>query len=280
MTITNPVQPPHACIQCGTVLGTSGGRCPQCGAVQPEAPPAPQNFQPPPYVPSARPAPAKKRSAAPTIAVVAAIGVVVCVGVVAAVMMGSKDDVDRGPAAPSAPAATASAPAKPVDPDDMGVADLSAVRVGDIVPRALTRALVWDKNAQMVSIDASPVVDGKVNSKDGGKVEVLFAKPAGARLGPGSKVGTARLSVVVDAGGSKVTEATGEPGARAVEEPVCGLGEAWRKMVASGVPSNSKAAMRYAHSDKYARAVWTSSVGDEATLSRTIDGRTCSIVVR
>jgi hypothetical protein len=162
----------------------------------------------------------------------------------------------------------------------MGVADLGAVDATAVSTRARARARSWDAHAALVSLEATPVASGgKIDVRSGGKLELTFARPAGGRLGPGAPTGAGQLVVVVDAGGSKVEERQGQPGI-AVDDPNCPLAEAWRKMIASGVPSSSAVTMRYAHSARHEKAVWQTSTSDDAKLARTIDGWTCAILVR
>ena len=278
--ISSPL--PFTCPSCGQIVGTGGGRCPSCGAQLPETSPMRMTSQPP-QVSAVAPGVLlrrehEKRSTA--LAVMTLGGGVLVVAVLGAI--GWSLIAGRGntgaPASASAPRASASAPAAPTDPDDMGIADPAALDPSSIMPRAHARARIWDQNAMLVSIDATPVgAEGKVDLKSGGKVDISFAKPSGARLGPGAPAGGSQLVISVDASGSKVKEAQG-PGATAVDDPNCPIAEAWRTMVAARVPSNSVVTMRYAYSAKHEKAVWQTSAGDDAKLARTLDGWTCTIL--
>ncbi len=278
MTATDPAVPPHVCAQCGTVIAASGGRCPQCGLMQPGG--LPPITAPPPYLGSRPPPslPPPKKSAAPMIAVGGAA--LVLAGIVAIAAL-------RGPAATTSSLPSAAVPAAPTTapssahPDPGGlVPDLSDMKLDPLLQGAEKKALAWHRDAQLVAIQVGPVVEGRLDATKGTRVEILHGEPTPGRLGPGSPVGTKQLTVLVTHEGSKVEELQGEAGAKAIAEPTCVLEEAWRRVVASGVPSSSELSLRYSHSPKHDRAVWVASVAADDKLTRTLDGRTCTILLR
>jgi hypothetical protein len=67
----------------------------------------------------------------------------------------------------------------------------------EVLGRAKTRALVWSKDALLISMRASPVVSGRVDVGSGGTIEYLFGRPTGEGLGPGTKVSGKRLRVAL-----------------------------------------------------------------------------------
>ncbi len=263
---------PYTCHQCGEVLGTGGGRCPFCGAEQPEVT-RPAERQPAPFVPTV--AEAEPSSNLPLI-IGGVVAVLAAGGAAAYFLSGDAPPAASSAAPPPPPPPTAST--ETPSADDIGIDDLTQVRPDRHLGRAKSLAHKWDRDAQLVNIDAAPVVSGAVDAKSGGRVGYRFGRATG-RLGPGAAVGAEQFSVTIDANGSHKEETTGTP-TKAVGSPSCPIDEAWRKMVASGVPSNSAVRMQFLHSEKYGRAVWATSVEGDEKLSRTIDGMNCTILVR
>jgi hypothetical protein len=167
-------------------------------------------------------------------------------------------------------------PSARIDPQ-IGAADLGAVDPSTVLARAQTHARKWDRDALLVSLDAAPVAAGKVDAEHGGRVVVMFARSSGSLL-PGARVSAERFMVTIDASGPRTQEAKDLSPARSVAEPNCPLDQAWRTMVASGVPSSARVAMHYSMSDKHDRAVWQTTVEGDPKLTRTLDGLTCNVI--
>jgi hypothetical protein len=270
---------PLYCWQCGTVVSAPGGRCPTCGAEQPNAPtttaPAPA---PGPEFRSVRPVPAptpKPNKALPW--VVLGVGLA-AIGTAATLLSPGRRDGSSAAASANRPPPAAAAP-RPVDPNDLGIQNPAAVDPSDVLGRAKTRALVWSKDAVLASIRARPVVNGKVDLTGGGTVEYVYGKPTGEGFGAGARIAGKRLRITLTGSGTKVDEIGGGP-LRAAMEPNCPLDEAVQKVEAAGIPRNTPLSAVYEVSDKHQKAVWRlSGSGDDAT-SRTLDGMSCAILVR
>ena len=181
---------------------------------------------------------------------------------------------DAAPVSVTSPAEPQAAPS----PSSSG-SEFSRVEPSALLGRARARAATWHEHAELVLIEASPVVSGNVDVGAGGTLDLVFGKPTGARLGPGAPLGSERLAVRVTPKGLSATEDRATA-ARAVADPSCPMDEAWQKIVASGVPSSHKLSMRYARSDKHDRAVWKATALDDPKLTRTLDGASCVILVR
>jgi len=262
---------PITCVQCGLVLSTGGGRCPQCGAVQPELAP-PDRRQGATVGIAVRPTPDRRPSSMQLVGLAAG-------GVVAVVALGlgvrallPKPRADAAVQA-NRPGTTAAAP---VSETALGGEKLNPSQV---LVQAKIRALAWDPHAQLLEARFGPVVGGKVDVTKGATFEVIYGKPAGKKLGPGAPVGTARLAVIVDAKGTRTEERTREKPGTAVAEPDCPFVEAWRKLSAAGVPANAKLAVRYELSSKHQRGTWVVEVEGQTDQPRTLDGRACRFLL-
>jgi hypothetical protein len=166
-----------------------------------------------------------------------------------------------------------------IDPNDLGVSAPDRTSPGDLLARARTRALGWNKEATLVSITAAPVGDGTVDLRSGGRITYEFGTPTGEGFGPGTKVGAARFFVEVGSSGTDVREGAGEP-ARATTEPTCPLDEAVAKARASGLPKDVPLTASYGMSERHDKAVWTIEVSDTRDRARTLDAFNCAILVR
>lgn len=255
-----------ACPGCGAIVGSGGGRCPQCGYALPDLQGATRTAAIVGTPVRPRPPAARKASPLPPIAM----------GVAALAALGGAFWFFRGSMAPAKPApapsaATMATAASTLPPTAPGEIDpISALSQGR------KRAQAWNGEAQLASITASGFVQGRVDGASGGKIELAFGKPVGG-VGPGSKLAAARFVVTVDSGGTRDAEADGAPGQRSVSEPNCGIDDAWRSTIASGVPSTAKITLRYARSDKHDRDVWFAT-GDDEKQARALDGNTCAIL--
>lgn len=261
---------PMFCPACNAPVSTGGGRCPSCGEMLPEAPPGPQQPRPyepsPSYLPpSLRPRP-KPPSNVPVVA--AAVGALALAGVGGWLIM-SRDRHDEG----GPKAAVSTATAAPLPTTVPGEIDPSAA-----LSSARKKASAWHADAGLVSISVTGMSGGRIDGSGGGKVEFTFAKPESG-LGPGARASADQLLVSVDSDGTHDSPTKGAAAGRLVAEPNCPVDEAWRKMVASGVPSTAKVILRYQHSDKHGRDVWQSTAEDDKQ-ARVLDGNSCSILVR
>jgi len=258
---------PITCIQCGLVLSTGGGRCPQCGAVQPALAP-PDHRQGAAVGIALRPPPQKRRSGLALVGLaVGGVVLVVAIGLGVRAML-PKPGADAAVQANkpvSAASASASEPALRVE----------EFNPSKVLVQAKLRALSWEPHAQLLQARFGPVVGGKVDVEQGGSFEILYGKPAGNKLGPGAPVGTAQLAVIVDAKGTRTEERTAEKPGTAVAEPDCPFDQAWRKLSAAGVPADAKLAVRYELNAKHDRGTWIAEIQGQPDQPRTLDGRAC-----
>ncbi len=153
------------------------------------------------------------------------------------------------------------------------------VEATELLARARTRALEWNRDAVLVAIRAVPIVAGRVPLGGDGRVEVVFGIPSG-KLGPGARLGKERLTVTFTATDTSTNASQEAAASRGVADPACTGHDAWRAAVASGVPSNAQTALTYANSDKFGRAVWHAESATDPKLNRTIDGQRCTILTR
>jgi len=153
------------------------------------------------------------------------------------------------------------------------------VEATELLARARTRALEWNRDAVLVAIRAVPIVAGRVPLGGDGRVDVVFGIPSG-KLGPGARLGKERLTVTFTATETSTSASEDAATSRGVADPACTAHDAWRAAVASGVPSNAQTTLTYANSDKYGRAVWHAESATDPKLNRTIDGQRCTILTR
>jgi len=254
---------PLLCPACGTPISAFGGRCPSCGAE------LPRETQPRPARARARARrraperPARWRGA--LIGLGAAIAIAAAAGgywhlrrTSQALELASNETADAPRTTPAAPVA--------IDPLDLGNALVVARR----------RAQSWHADAQLVSISVSAVDKGKVED---GTIELEFGKSKTSKLGPRSPLTGERLVVTISGSEPTSIERRG-PAAESIGDPNCPLQQAWRKMVASGIPSNATVSMRYELSKRHDRAVWNATVIEQQGLSRVLDGNNCAILSR
>jgi hypothetical protein len=262
-----------ACVACGIVLSVSGGRCPSCGALQPDAGAGPSVE---PTIQAAPRGEAARTSSHKTALVLLAGAAVAAAGLAAVLLV--LGQVDRTQASAAPPVSAPEVP--PSEERAKASSEYTRAEPGAFVSRARARARSWQAEAELVSIEASPVMSGTVDVTGGGKLAFGFGKRSGLRMGAGAPVGSGRLVLSVEPGGLAASEEPAAGAARAVPDPDCPLDEAWQKVIASGVPSSQKLSMRYAMSDKHERAVWTAATLGEPRLTRTLDGASCVILVR
>lgn len=212
----------------------------------------------------------------------AMVGLAAVVIVVLLVFVLPKGD-EQGQTTPTARASAASAP--PSSSNALGIVTPLYVIPTELIPKARTKAKAWHKDAALVSIEAGPVVNGHLNLEEGATVRFEFGRPAGARLGPGTKVAAQeRLVLIADADGIQSKK---EPGTAAVAaaEPSCPFPDVWKKVTAAGIPADSNPTFRFARDTKRERELWTVTAqtgeGDAGeTITRLVDGFKCTIILR
>ena len=247
------------CPQCGADVRTSGARCKSCGFWLPAAP-APRTGPP-----MARPVPIKDDSRRITIAVLAAGGFVVA-GLVGAGVFVLLRQPDASAAPP--PVAAVLTPAASAAPLQLEPTSLLA--------KAHAEASAWHRDAVLVSVSAKPLDARGV--APGGKVEIIFAKPAGQRISGGAEATGDRLVLSSSDGGLAKTEERSAK-ARITPEPNCPFENAWTSAQQAGADVNAGLGLRYGWSDKQARPIWE-VVGSDGQVLRRLDGVSCSILTR
>lgn len=243
-------------------LTARGTRCPACGFLLASAPgPVYQNSLRP-----KRPRPASgARSALPGVIAIGGVLATFAVAVGGFVAMRKQDDARA--AKPIASVVVSAAPAPSAAP----VLEPTA-----LFAKAKSKALAWHTDATLIEIDIAPVLLGKVDPT--GKLEFVFGKPAGKKLGPGNPVQGTEFVVTAGASGVEGTErSTGK--AVSVAEPNCIFEDVLVKVANAGVSSGERLRFHYAMSEKHARAVWRVSRDGEAGALRTLDGANCAIII-
>lgn len=177
--------------------------------------------------------------------------------------------------APTVMASASSAPPAP-SAEASPLGDLTRVDVSDLYPTIKQRAAQWSSGARLVSIVAVPVIGNKVDlSAAGGEIVYQFAA---GRDATGREKPPGRLALRVTREGIKPQPANEATTTEAIE-PNCVSDAAARAAHASGVPSGVRMKLRYEVDRVLGRGVWTAKVDGHRDLDRTIDGKTCAIVV-
>jgi len=278
---------PLTCQNCGTVLSAPGGRCPSCGAAQPgfdditqvdlgipqAAAPSRQPF------PSARPRPpplpqAKKK--VQPLWFVVPIFIVLTTAVILAVLRNARMDREEELVKQQA-AEAAERERQTVQP----APKIETINLSAAWSDATTRAKAWNKEAILVRVEASPLdTSGKLTIATG-TARFEFGTPAlGEAHSPLPLAGRERFVVTVDASGTKTAEVKAGPGVSSVPEPDCLVEEALRIGPADGVPPEVPRSLRYSYSVPMEKSVWVVSDASDAKKTRTLDGKTCSVVAR
>lgn len=165
------------------------------------------------------------------------------------------------------------------DPGVLALNDLAEIAPLDVLPKARARARTWHANAVLVSIRAEGVTRGLLDAVRGGSLELEFGIPKQRdALGSRKPVGAKRFLVNVDGNGSRVRELSVSNRAVSVGDPDCPLPSAWHKMSQSGVPKTETVSFTYAARPGDQRTVWTAKVAGKPQLTRTLDGRECTIL--
>ncbi len=274
------MNPTQTC-ECGTLISSHQGRCPTCGAdwgalapLRPSSQPAP----PPQLAPNVAARRARERSRLPIVVAVVAAVVLVSVAVTlwAALRRSDEAPPEAAPSATVAPVASTA----PDDSGPMALASLSAVAPDGFVGRATKLALAWSPEAQLVAIDATGLRAGVVDARNGGTVRVSFGKPAGSKLGPGAWMGAEQFAVSVTKQGSVAQKEQAQRAVAVGAAPMCTAAQAHKAAIASGVPAKLAVDMSFRFSRQHGKAVWTVSVRQKPKLSRTLDARSCAVIVR
>ncbi|HEY4106679.1 MAG TPA: hypothetical protein VGM44_22415 [Polyangiaceae bacterium] len=255
----------EVCPSCGVVLPGHVRRCPSCGFLLAAAPgPVYQNSLPP-----RRPRPPRSvRSNLPTVIAIAGVAVAFAIAVIGFGLMRQRDNERTVLQAASIAVSAPPAP-KPAPPQ-------IALEPTTLFAKAKSAALAWHNDAALISIDITPIVDGKVDPS--GKLVFTFGKPAGKKIGPGMPLAPLGFVVTANANGIQADEhATNK--AVAVAEPNCIFDDVLAKAENAGVSRGDRLHLRYTMSDKNARGVWRVSRDGEAEILRTLDGSNCAIIV-
>ena len=213
-----------------------------------------------------RPAQPRDDSRRMTIAVLAVGGFVVLGLVAAGVMVWLRQPAPTS-AAPGLAAAVA-VPAASATPPRLEPSTLLA--------DARREASAWHHEAMLVSLSAGPLDARGV--APGGKVEITYAKPSGARITGGAEAGSERLALSTNGGPlTKSEERTGK--GRVAPEPNCLFEDAWAAARRAGADVNAGLGIRYLWNEKYGRPMWE-LLGSDGQVLRRLDGVSCSILTR
>jgi hypothetical protein len=167
----------------------------------------------------------------------------------------------------------------PARPDGIGIADPKDVDPFALLADAKNRATAWDREAVLVSIEAGPVLAGKVDLTAGAKVEYTFGKPTGGGFDTAGRVGPKQLLLSVDSSGPRVEEIA-RAATRAAMEPNCTFDEAVKIAEASGAAPGAPLRVRYFMSERHEKAIWQTEVPEDPKTRRVLDGWTCTVLVR
>jgi hypothetical protein len=187
-------------------------------------------------------------------------------------------------AAPTSPATSTSTrivakATPPARPNGLGVANPKDVDPFALLAAAKNRAVAWDREAVLVSIEAGPVLRGKIDLTAGAKVEYTFGKLTGGGFGAAGRVGPKQFLLSVDAAGPRVEEIV-RPATRAAMEPNCTFDEAVKVAEASAPAPGAPLRVRYFMSERHDKAVWQTEVPEDPKTRRVLDGWTCRVLVR
>lgn len=246
----------QTCPQCGADIRLSGVRCKTCGFWLPATPA--RRTGPPTARP---PEPSRERRVVWLLAAGAALALGLF-GAGAALWL-------RHPAAPSAlPAATAAA----------ATASSVAPRIepSQLLAEARREASAWRRDAVLVTLSAGPLDAQGV--APGGKLQLSYAEPAGARITGGAETRAEQLHL--ESSGGKLVQSEARAGkGQVAPEPHCVLEDAWSAAQRAGTSPEAALSLRYAWSDKHGRPLWEVVTAD-GQVKRRLDGVTCSILTR
>jgi hypothetical protein len=149
----------------------------------------------------------------------------------------------------------------------------SRVDPSELYPKAKTRAIVWDRNAELFSLVARRVTGTGVDlTVDGAEIIYTFRIPR-RPVPTGQPEPPNRYTVTFSATGVQAKEHLELSTVRLgkTEEPTCPFRDAVKNAMASGISELSQVDVRFEMDRDENRGVWR--VGD-----RTMDGKTCAIV--
>lgn len=255
-----PAASAELCPQCGADVRSSGSRCPSCGFWLPSAP-APRTGPP-----LARPVPLTSTPSRATPVVIGAVGAAVLLLLTAgALLLLRRPDEVAPPRVAALAASEAPPPAAParLEPDRL----LSDAR---------RQASEWHQDAVLVSLSASPL--DAVGVAPSGEVEIIYARPAGARISGGAEASGERF-VLRSSGGALTGEAARAAKSQIAPEPNCVFDDAWAAAKRAGADPAASLRLRYQWSEKHARPVWE-VLGARGEVLRRVDGGSCSILTR
>jgi hypothetical protein len=143
----------------------------------------------------------------------------------------------------------------------------------ELYPKAKTRAIAWDRNAELLSLVARNVTGGVVNlSVEGAEIKYTFRIPR--RPVPTGQPELPDLyAVTFSPTGVQTAEQNSGSSTRLgkMEEPTCLFREAMKNALASGISELSHVDVRFEMDREENRGVWR--IGD-----RMMDGKTCAIM--
>jgi hypothetical protein len=143
----------------------------------------------------------------------------------------------------------------------------------EVITEAQARALKWDSTASLVLIEASGVVDGKVETLGGGSVSVSYRRIATSR----SK--NDQLVVSYDKAGFREQESRGTAQLPTLPNPICAP-ERVAQIAAGLEKSQARLNLKYWRDPQRERIVWVAEVAAGKKAPRTFDGQSCTILVR
>ena len=273
--------PALVCAECGMVLSAAGGRCPGCGASQPDgevAPPQPPQQQ---YIAGVvgHEIESEPKSNMTPLAIGGGAVALVLVGLATVGLMNSKEE-QVADVAPLPTVIEAPKKVEPKGPDDIGIEDLAAVDLDQIWGRAHSRAQRWNRDAVLVSVEANPVVASKVDAKGGGTVHFVYGTPTGEGFGSGARVQRDQFQISVGPEGSSSSKITAAKKGRAVLDPNCPFSEATRKLIGAGIVDGLPFSVKLLMSEKFKRPEWEGRTLGDDPMVKTLDASTCTILIR
>jgi hypothetical protein len=204
--------------------------------------------------------------------------------IIAAVMGGAVLFVRSRPVA--APVATA-APPPPAPTATSSVAgvpivDANRVDPTDMLPAMRRRLVTWSSDPQLLEITISHSQKGVVDlSSKGTQVTYRYAPgPQTPKPPRGADSKNAGMIVTLRENAPAPEQAPIGPNEKVVPEPTCVWSAAWRAAVKAGVPNDVPVDGRYASLGRSGEPLWQVSVPGQPSLTRDIDGMTCSIKAR
>ena len=145
-----------------------------------------------------------------------------------------------------------------------------------LLAEARREASAWHPDAVLVSLSVGPLDAHGVVA--GGRVEIDYARPSGARITGGAEASNERLRLSTNSGKLTKSEERTSKG-RVAPEPNCLFEDAWAAAQRAGADVNAGLAIRYLWNERYGRPVWE-LLGSDGQVLRRLDGVSCSILTR